>query len=432
MTIQDIEKNGIIGAGGAGFPTHIKLSAKAEILIMNAAECEPLLHKDIEMIKNYSDTILRGMYHAMDLTGAAKGIIGIKKKHPEEIDLLKNKVRKDVEVIAVDDVYPAGDEVTLVYMTTKRVIQPGQLPISVGCVVQNVETLFNIGLDKPVADKFISVAGAVDKPRTIKVPVGISYKDVLSQFKITAMDFRIRSGGLMMGVLEKDHDQVVTKRTGAIIILPADHHCVTMYERFATDHNTDMIAKAGCDQCYICTEFCPRYLLGHPTRPETAMRNRMFTREEMPLIDLGSFSCCECNLCTLYACPEGLDPKGAIVIEKRMLARQKSQWNGPEVQPHPFYEYRKVPTKKLMQRLDVLYFNDTGPLDDREFKPDTVRIPLSQHIGAPATALVKKGQLVKKYDLIAGSDEKVSAPLHASIDGIVKAVNNLEIIIQRH
>jgi cobalamin reductase len=432
MTINDIEQNGIIGAGGAGFPTHIKLSSKADILIMNAAECEPLLHKDIEMLKNYNDTILKGMYTAMELTGASKGIIGIKKKHPEVIDLLKNKVRDTIDVIAVDDVYPAGDEVTLVYMTTKRVIQPGQLPSSVGCIVQNVETLFNIGLNKPVAEKFISVAGAVDSPATIKVPVGISYADVLSHFKITVPDYRVRSGGLMMGVLEKDHDQVVTKRTGAIIILPSDHHCVTMYERFATDHNTDMIAKAGCDQCYICTEFCPRYLLGHPTRPETAMRNRMFTREEMPMIDLGSFSCCECNLCTLYACPEGLDPKGAIVIEKRMLARQKSSWDGPEVQPHPFYDYRKVPTRKLMQRLDVLHFNDTGPLNNAEFMPAEVRIRLSQHIGAAAKALVKKNQPVKKYDLIARSDEKISAPVHASIDGIIKEINDFEIIIQRH
>ena len=390
MTIKDIQDNGIIGAGGAGFPTHIKLAGPAEILIMNAAECEPLLHKDIEMLQHFSDTVLQGMYRAMEMTSAARGIIGIKKKHPGVIDLLKSKVKNNVEVIAVDDVYPAGDEVTLVYMTTKRVIQPGQLPISVGCIVQNVETLYNIGLNRPVTEKFISVAGAVEQPATIRVPVGMSYKDILAHFKITVPDYRIRSGGLMMGVLEKDINQVVTKRTGAIIILPADHHCVTMYERFATDFNTDIIAKAGCDQCYICTEFCPRYLLGHPTRPETAMRNRMFTRQEMPLIDLGSFSCCECNLCTLYACPEGLDPKGAIVIEKRLLAQQKSNWDGPVVKPHPFYDYRKVPTRKLMQRLDVLNFKDTGPLLQKEFMADKVRIPLSQHIGAAAKAVVKK------------------------------------------
>lgn len=432
MNLLDIEQNGIVGAGGAGFPTHIKLDSKAEILIMNAAECEPLLHKDIEILKQYNDQILVGMQQAMEIVGAKKGIIGIKKKHDGLIKSLKEKVKGiHIEVIEVDDVYPAGDEITLVYLTTGRVVQPGQLPISVGCIVQNVETLFNIALNKPVVEKFISIAGSVTEPATIRVPVGISYSDILGYFKITTPSYRIRSGGLMMGTLETDSKQVVTKKTGAIIILPHDHHCITMYERFTTDHNTDQIAKAGCDQCYFCTEFCPRYLLGHPTRPETAMRNRMFTREEMPMIDLGSFSCCECNLCTMYACPEGLDPKGAIVIEKRMLAREKAVWHGPEVKEHPMYDYRKVPTQKLMQRLDVLQFEDSGPLKELEINPDIVKILLSQHIGAPNEAIVKKGQVVKKYDLIARSESKISVPVHASINGIVQEINDGEIIIKR-
>jgi len=135
-------------------------------------------------------------------------------------------------------------------------------------------------------------------------------------------------------------------------------------------------------------------------------------------------------LCTLYACPEGLDPKGATVIEKRILAQQNNTWNGPEVQPHPFYDYRKVPTKKLMQRLDVLKFNDTGPLSEIEFKSDMVRIPLSQHIGAAARPVVEKNQRIKKYDLIARSDENVSAAIHASIDGVIKEISDFEIIIQ--
>ena len=108
-------------------------------------------------------------------------------------------------------------------MTTKRVVQPGALPISVGCVVQNVETLYNIGINKPVVDKFISVAGSVQEPATIKVPVGTTYADVLSNFKITTPDYVVRSGGLMMGVLEDNLNKVVSKRTGALIVLPADH-----------------------------------------------------------------------------------------------------------------------------------------------------------------------------------------------------------------
>ena len=432
MTLSDIKNLGIIGAGGAGFPTYVKLDSNPDTIIMNAAECEPLLHKDMQLLLNFPDDVLRGLEAVMQLTGAKQGIIGIKEKHKEEIKLLRSKISRNIKLIEVEDVYPAGDEITLIYMTTGRLVQPGALPISVGCVVQNVETLYNIGINKSVADKFISVAGAVEEPSTIKVPVGISYGDILSQFKITASDYVVRTGGLMMGVLENDLDNVVSKRTGAIIVLPSDHYCVTMYRRFSTEHATDIIAKAGCDQCSFCTEFCPRYLLGQPVRPETAMRNRMFTREELPLIDPGNFSCCECNLCTMYACPEGLDPKGAAVIEKKLAKEQQLKWNGSDITVHPMFDYRKVPTKKLMQRLDVLMFRDEGPLKDFSFIPEIVHVPLNQHIGTPAVPVVKPGDIVNKYDLIGKSAGKISSNVHASINGKVKSINKNEIIIQRN
>jgi Na+-translocating ferredoxin:NAD+ oxidoreductase RnfC subunit len=431
MKLSDIENLGIIGAGGAGFPTHVKLNSSPDTIIMNAAECEPLLHKDMQLLLNYSDEVVSGMKIVMEITGAKQGIIGIKEKHTKEINLLKAKVPDNIKIIEVEDVYPAGDEITLIYMTTKRIVQPGALPISVGCIVQNVETLYNIAFNKPVTEKFVSVAGAVEEPATIRVPVGITYKEILSKFKIAAQDYVVRSGGLMMGVLEDDLNTTISKRTGALIVLPSDHYCVTVYKRFATDHSVDIIAKAGCDQCNFCTEFCPRYLLGQPVRPETAMRNRMFTREELPMIHPGNFSCCECNLCTMYACPEGLDPKGATVIEKRLVLKQNIKWESKPISVHPMFDYRKVPTNKLMQRLDVLKFKDEGPLIDINLNPAIVRIPLDQHIGTPAQPVVKAGDRVKKYDLVGRASGKISSNVHASLNGIIKDVSNNEVIIQR-
>jgi Na+-translocating ferredoxin:NAD+ oxidoreductase RnfC subunit len=430
-TLDDIEARGVIGAGGAGFPAHVKLRSAPDTIIVNAAECEPLLHKDMEILLHHSDTVLKGLAIAMKITGAREAIIGIKEKHAQEIGLLEAAVRPPVRVVPVEDVYPAGDEVTLIYMTTNRVVRPGALPISVGCVVQNVETLYNIGAGTPVVEKFLSVAGAVEKPATVRVPVGVSYAEVLSHFRITVPEYVVRSGGLMMGVLEEDLTEAVSKRTGALIVLPPDHYCVTMYRRFTTDHDTDRIAKAGCDQCSLCTEFCPRYLLGQPVRPETAMRNRMFTREDQPMLFPGNFSCCECNLCTMYACPEGLDPKGATVIEKRLARAQNLRWTGAEVDVHPMFDYRKVPTRKLKQRLDVLRFADEGPLRTLGLDPASVRIPLDQHAGAPAHPVVKEGQPVRKYDLIAESRGAVSSNVHASISGRVGSVTPRAIHIQR-
>jgi Na+-translocating ferredoxin:NAD+ oxidoreductase RnfC subunit len=430
MTIDTIANLGIVGAGGAGFPTHIKLDSRPEIIIMNAAECEPLLHKDMEILRHYPDEVIRGFKSAMTITAASHGIIGIKSKNKDVIDLLRTKLSDNISLVEIGDFYPAGDEISLIYETTKRIVQPGKLPISVGCVVQNVETLFNLAIKKPVIEKYISVAGAVEKPSTVKVAIGTKYEDILKNFKITTRNYAIRSGGLMMGELEKNLENVITKKTGALIVLPNNHFCVTMYERYSTPHMTDLLAKAACDQCNFCTEFCPRYLLGHPIRPETAMRNRMFTRENEPFVDLGSSFCCECNLCTLYACPESLDPKGAAVIEKQILQKLGLTWEGLPVKAHPMMEYRKVPTKKLMQRLDVLFFKDEGPLVELKSLPKIVNIPLNQHIGTPAIPVVEKGESVKKYDLIGKMNGKISANIHASIDGRIIKVCEKNIVIQ--
>ncbi|HLP17337.1 MAG TPA: 4Fe-4S dicluster domain-containing protein [Bacteroidota bacterium] len=431
MTLQDIEHCGIIGAGGAGFPTHIKLASQPDTVIMNAAECEPLLHKDMQILLHHARTVINGFRIVLSITGAKRGIIGIKAKHTEEIALLRSMLPGDMTIALIDDVYPAGDEVTLIYMTTGRIVQPGALPISVGCLVQNVETLFNIGACSPVVDKFVSVAGAVTAPATVRVPIGTSYADVLSHFTIVPERYAVRSGGLMMGMLERDLSMTVSKRTGALIVLPADHHCITMYERYAAPHDTIRMAKAACDQCSFCTELCPRYLLGQPVRPETAMRNRMFTREEMPMLFPGNFSCCECNLCTMYACPEGLDPRGATVIEKRIAREQKIIWEGTQQPVHPMYEYRKVPTDKLMQRLDVVRYEAEGALTDLAIMPAEVRVRLDQHTGAPALSVVEAGTAVRRYDVIAKPGGAVSTYIHAPIDGIVRSTDAKEIIIQR-
>ena len=431
MNLPDIEAFGVIGAGGAGFPTHVKLKSRPDTLIVNAAECEPLLHKDMQLLLHYSDVVLKGLRTALDITGARAAIIGIKEKHDKEIALLESKVAGNIRVVPIEDVYPAGDEVTLIYMTTRRVVAPGALPISVGCIVQNVETLYNIGANAPVVDKFISVAGAVEEPATVRVPVGISFADVLSRFRITEPGYVVRSGGLMMGALEPDLEKTVSKRTGALIVLPSDHYCVTMYRRFQTDHDVDRIAKAGCDQCSFCTELCPRYLLGQPVRPETAMRNRMFDREESPMLFPGNVSCCECNLCTMYSCPEGLDPRGATVLEKRLSRERGLTWTGSDPGVHPMYEYRKVPSLKLKQRLDVLKFKDEGPLKEFAFHPAVVRIPLSEHLGAPARPVVSVGGVVRRNDLIGQGHGTVSSNVHASIDGRVRAITKDEIVLER-
>jgi len=162
-----------------------------------------------------------------------------------------------------------------------------------------------------------------------------------------------------------------------------------------------------------------------------AMRNRMFTREDLPLTNAGNLSCCECNLCTMYACPEGLDPKGATLIDKRLAKSQKPAWSGERPALHPMFEYRKVPGTKLKQRLDVNMFRDEGPLKQLNIHPSVVRVPLRQHSGTPARPVVKKGARVKTYDMIGNASSEISCTVHASIDGVVKEITADEITIER-
>ncbi len=427
VTLQDIKNNGIVGAGGAGFPSHIKLASRPEFLILNAAECEPLIHKDRELLGFGMDAVLKGFSSLLKLTGASRGIIGIKKKNSALISSLEKKMPSGCEIIPLGDFYPAGDEVTLVYETTGRLVNPGQLPVQAGCLVQNVETVYNIGINEPVTTKFITVAGEVDEPRTLKVPVGSYIEDVLSLFRLTTSRAVILSGGCMMGSLAERTD-VITKCTAGLIVLPSDHPLVSIYRRYRDKEQTVKTARAACDQCSFCTELCPRYLLGHPVRSELSMRNRMFPVSE-PSVHKGSRFCCECNLCTLYACPEGLDPRGATIIEKRQLSGEKTELESLKAVVHPMLPYRKVPTRKLMQRLDVLKYRDEAPLDNLEWKPARVSLPLKQHAGSPAQPVVRTGQRVNKGDLVAEAQERISARIHASIDGVVE-VGEESIIIE--
>src|ERR1035441_4199260 len=165
MTIGRVGELGIVGGGGGGFPTAVKLGTRVPLVIANAAECEPLLHKDKELLHHLSEPFLRGMIAAMEMVGAPEGIIGIKEKYHGIIAAMQQQAPKNIRVAPLPDSYPAGDEFILVHIVTGRVIPPGGLPKDVDALVCNVETLMNIGLDQPVTHKYLTVAGAVRSER---------------------------------------------------------------------------------------------------------------------------------------------------------------------------------------------------------------------------------------------------------------------------
>jgi Na+-translocating ferredoxin:NAD+ oxidoreductase RnfC subunit len=424
MDIERIEENGVVGAGGAGFPTAVKLRTPVPTLLVNAAECEPLLHKDKELLRRQAEPLLAGLRVSMELLGAKEAVIGIKNKYEDVIASLKPLLPSGVRIFPLHDSYPAGDEFILVHDVTGRVIPPGGLPKDVGTVTMNVETLVNIGLDRPVTHKYLTVAGAVKTPVTLRLPVGISVGEVVAAAGgATTAPWAVLVGGTMMGRLAEGPDEPITKTTGGLIVLPATHPLILRHG--AKWGQIARIGRSACDQCRFCTEFCPRYLLGHPIEPHAAMRALGFTEPPNPTI-AGTLYCCECNLCSLYACPEDLDPKN-VCVESKPIARERGLVfkGAPEdVKVHPLAEGRRVPTRRLMARLGLNGFRNVGPLVEHELAPERVVLPLKQHAGAPAAPAVRAGERVNVGDVVARpADGQLGAPIHASIDGTVRGVD---------
>src|SRR5271165_5647051 len=421
MLSEKLREHGVVGAGGAGFPTYVKAQSQVEFVIANGAECEPLIHKDAELMKHFPREILSGMASMMESVGAKRGKFGVKTKNQESLAALKGALKtSSIEFVMLGDFYPSGDEYELVYTATGRLIPAAGIPLQVGCVVNNVETLYNVHLAEqgtPVTEKFLSVCGAVKQPKSFWAPVGTPFRDLIALAGgATAADFGIFVSGIMMGTLTFDLDDVVTKTTGGLIVLPRDHYLMGRKTRSQQEMNH--IGKSACDQCSYCTEFCPRYLLGYDVQPHKVMRSLGFTTTGSEIWNQWSELCCACGLCTLYACPEDLYPKAACDQGKhdRRAAGLKFGQQRP-VEVHPMKEYRRVPLTQLRRRLQVDEYERETPFAEIHHRPAVVRIKMRQHAGQPAIPAVQEGKRVKKGQVVGRvEDSKLGANVHSSID----------------
>lgn len=427
MLSQTLREMGVVGAGGAGFPTEVKARSKAEFVLANGAECEPLLHKDFELMKRYPSEMVAGMKRMMDAVEAPQGRFCIKEKNKEAVAAVEPHARKSgIDVTLLGDFYPSGDEYEIVYAATGRLIPAAGIPLQVGCVVNNVETLYNVEMamqGQAVTRKFVSISGAVRKPCSFWAPLGCSYADLIEMAGgATREDIGVFVSGLMMGQLTFDLTGVVTKTTCGLIVLPLEHPLVQRKSRprEAMAH----IGKSACDQCSYCTEFCPRYLLGYDVQPHKVMRTLGFTLAGKENWSQWGELCCACGLCTLYACPEDLYPKEACDQAKTDLRAAGIKFTQAKpVRVHPMKEYRRVPQSMLRQRLQVEQFEGHTPWIAREPVPGKVRILTKQHTGKAAAPCVAEGSRVKRGEVIARLDDgDLGAFIHSSIDGRVARV----------
>ena len=434
--VEQVRLAGVVGAGGGGFPTHVKLAGKADTVIANGAECEPLLHKDAAVMEHQAVAMLKGIQLAMQAVGAATGIVGVKAKNKHAVAAVEAACQgTPVRVQLLGDYYPAGDEYDLVHEATGRLIPPGGIPLNVGVVVCNVETFVNIAAaaeGRPVTHKTLTIAGAVREPKTITVPLGTSLRDCIAAAGgATVGDPVLAIGGMMMGETTDELDRPVTKTTGGAIVLARDHHVIERKLKPPAVQNA--IGKSACDQCRYCTELCPRYLLGYAVEPHQVMRSLAFTATGAAHWNEWAAMCCACGLCTLYACPEELFPKEACDQSKAEMKKVNQKWSGPTtVKPHAMREGRRLPIQSLMKKLNIAQYAHAAPLQSAALTPRRVVLPLKQGAGVACQPLVRAGDTVSAGQAVGAiPDKALGAIIHAPFAGTVSEVTSTHLTLNR-
>ncbi len=431
-----LQNSGIVGAGGAGFPTYAKLDKRAETIILNCAECEPLLKLHQQLLEKYAAEILHTFHDIAECVGAKEAVIGIKKAYTQTVSALQGCIDAypEMRLGLLDEIYPAGDEIVLIYEVTGKVVPPGSLPIGSGVAVFNVETVYNayraLSQEKPVTDKLITIVGEVKEPVTVRVPLGCTIAEAVQLAGGAAIPEPVYFiGGPMMGFIGTGN-QPVTKTTNAVLVLPEEHLLVQKKRRKAS---IDLKrAAASCCQCTMCTDLCPRYLLGHPVEPHKFMQAA--TCKDLQDLDifLNTMFCSSCGLCENYACMQGLSPRSLMADYKAGL-RAHGVKVPAGVTAAPVSEarsLRKAPMERLMARLDLTKYRKPAPLIEDTVPVKQVKILCSQHIGAPAVPVVRQGDMVTEGQMIARPAEGLSVAVHASIDGKVVEITEKYVIIQ--
>lgn len=313
--IERIKEAGIVGMGGAGFPTFIKLSPKKpekiDYVIVNCAECEPYLTSDYRRMIEEPEKLIKGLKVSLSLFPKAQGIMAVEDNKKDCIELLKKMTSDDnrITVKALKTKYPQGAERQLIYAATGRKINSSMLPADAGCVVNNVDTVvaiyYAVFEGKPLMERIVTVTGAAIKhPRNFKVRIGTNYHELIEQaggFKVEPV--KIISGGPMMGFGIFELDVPTTKTASALLCLSED--------------DVSAMEPTACIKCGRCVEVCPGRVL-----PNKLMVAAIHGDEET-FLKLNGMECCECGCCS-FICPAKRPLTQTIKSMRKMqLAKKK-------------------------------------------------------------------------------------------------------------
>ena len=442
MNLEELQKivyeAGIVGAGGAGFPTHRKFSESVEQIVVNAAECEPLMMVDHHLLECHLQELIDTLNLLCDVMDAKEAIIGIKGKNIHLLDsrIVASLKRTRIKIKEIPDIYPAGDEVVLTYETTGKIIPEGAIPVMVGVMVINVETVYNIykavNKAEPVINKYITIGGDVPEDITVVAPVGMKIIDLLKAVGYGNLkDKEVINGGPMMGKLVDLETDVVTKTTKGLLVFPKTHGII---QRIKMPVNIALKrSSAACCGCTMCSDLCPRYLLGYNLQVHKTVRAAGHGEVSDTEAFLQNSLCCGCGVCSVIACQQNILPSKVSMEIKASLGKHglKRQNNIKPEHVRPERASRLVSSNKLIDRLGIRrYVKDKVEKLDTVFDPNTVYIALSQHVGKPASATVRPGDRVSKGQIVASVDyNDLGTCMHASIDGTVQEVTDRFVVI---
>ena len=329
--VKLIRAAGIVGMGGACFPTHVKLAPPKDRvirwLIVNGAECEPYLNCDDRLMRERPETIVEGLAFCLEIFPDAQGVIAIEENKPEAIQIIGDAVAKHgdgrISVMPHEVKYPQGAEKMLIWSVTGQEIPAGMgplppaLPADVGCIILNARTTHQIWLalakGLPVTERIVSVTGdAVVEPKNLRVPLGISVQELVDACGgFTEEPVKVLAGGPMMGISMRSLSVPVVKGTSGVLALTA--------------RSAPVVSESACLRCGRCVEACPMRLV--PNSLDRMARRRDYAEFEAA----GGMNCIECGSCT-YACPASRrltqlcrDGKAAVNAQRRAAAARAKQ-----------------------------------------------------------------------------------------------------------
>lgn len=314
--LNAIKDAGIVGMGGAGFPTNVKLSPKnpddIDYIIVNASECEPYLTSDYRRLMDHADKVIEGLRIALKIFPHAKGIIAVEDNKPKAIKLLREKLADDtdIKVNSMKTKYPEGAERQLIYANTGRYINSKMLPADAGCIVHNVDTVYSIceavREGKPLIERLVTITGdAITNPSNMLVKIGTNYQELIDEAGgFSSEPAKIIAGGPMMGKAIYSTDIPITKSSSAILCMTKDE--VAEYE------------PSACIRCGRCVSVCPGRV----------MPNKLATLVEQNNIEeflkYNGMECCECGCCS-YVCPAKRHLTQTIAGTRKLVLANKKK-----------------------------------------------------------------------------------------------------------